>query len=164
MLTAGATPTAAQVKLGQNSAGAAALRAVSQAVAAIGVQNIAGAAATAGTPRYWCYMHEDAAGNQSLVVSSASFTVASAPAGSGTLTLIDFSLWTGSPVVSITVPFVKVCRISTGAVLLELAGQTVSAAGAMSIVNAVLTPGVPYIVFGFNADGSASFKKTVTAT
>lgn len=262
VVTASATaPTAAQVKLGQDHTGAAALRVVSQAVSATGVQTIASGSITAGT-RYFHYMHEDAAANQSAVVSSASFvvaasgaatavtltgpssgvvsvastsftagangtitgtvtvtpsagggggtfsptsvaissgtptatftytpgttgaksisvtnngslsnpsavtyTVSEAPApGSGTLSLTGFAQWTGSPVVSVSVPFVKVCRISTGAVVLELTAQAISGAGAMSITNAALSPAVDYMVFGFNADGSASFKKKVTAS
>lgn len=73
--TASATaPSAAQVKLGQDHTSAAALRVVSQAVSGTGVQNIASGAVSAGT-RYWHYMHEDAATNQSTVSSSASFSV-----------------------------------------------------------------------------------------
>lgn len=73
--TASATaPTAAQVKLGQDHTGSAALRVVSQAVSASGTQTIASGAVSAGT-RYLHFMHEDAATNQSTVASSASFTV-----------------------------------------------------------------------------------------
>lgn len=76
--TASATaPSAAQVKAGQDHTGSAALRVVSQAVSATGVQTVASGACSAGT-RYLHYMHEDAAANQSTVSSSASFTV-SAP-------------------------------------------------------------------------------------
>jgi hypothetical protein len=78
VVTASSTaPTAAQVKAGQDHTGSAALRVVSQAVSATGTQTIASGSVTAGT-RYWHYMHEDAAGNQSAVVSSASFTVTAA--------------------------------------------------------------------------------------
>lgn len=68
-------PTKAQVKLGQNHAGAAADDAGSQAVSGTGVQNITGGATglTAET-EYWAhFMHEDAATNQSDVATSASF-------------------------------------------------------------------------------------------
>lgn len=75
--TASATaPSAAQVKAGQDHTGAAALRVVSQAVSGTGVQSISSGSVTAGT-RYWHFMHEDSAANQSAVVSSASFTVTS---------------------------------------------------------------------------------------
>ena len=97
--------------------------------------------------------------------SAVTYTVSEAPApGSGTLSLTGFAQWTGSPVVSVSVPFVKVFRISTGALVLELTAQAISGAGAMSITNAALSPAVDYMVFGFNADGSASFKKKVTAS
>lgn len=76
--TASATaPSANQVKLGQNHLGAAALRVVSQAVSATGVQNIASGPLLSEGTRYWHFMHEDAANNQSAVVSSASFNVTS---------------------------------------------------------------------------------------
>lgn len=67
-------PTALQAEAGQDHAGSSALRAVSQAVSAIGAQTIAGGSITAGT-RYAHYMHKDAAGNRSAVSSSASFVV-----------------------------------------------------------------------------------------
>ncbi len=87
VVTASATaPTAAQVKLGQDHTGAAALRVVSQAVTATGVQNIASGAVTAGT-RFWHFMHEDAAANQSTVVSSASFVVTSGSSVTGAAVL-----------------------------------------------------------------------------
>ena len=107
---------------------------------------------------------KDAAGNVSTPALAATQSTSAAAPGSGTLTLTGFAQWTGSPVVSVSVPFVKVCRISTGAVVLELTAQAISGAGAMSITNAALSPAVDYMVFGFNADGSASFKKKVTAS
>lgn len=75
--TASATaPTALQVRNGQDHTGAAALRVVSQAVSATGVQTVASGAITGGAgTRYLHYMHEDAAGNRSAVVSSAGFSV-----------------------------------------------------------------------------------------
>lgn len=78
--TASATaPSAAQVKAGQDHTGTAALRVVSQAVSATGTQTIASGAISGGAgTRYLHYMHEDAASNQSAVVSSASFEVTAA--------------------------------------------------------------------------------------
>mgnify|MGYP000503463247 CR=1 FL=1 len=96
--------------------------------------------------------------------SAASNSVTPFGSGGATLTLTDFRLWTGSQIFSVTVPFVKVFRISTGALSLELVAQPVNAIGAMSFSSSALVAGVPYIVLGFNADGSQSFKKTVTAS
>lgn len=90
--TASATsPSAAQVKAGQDHTGAAALRVVSQAVSATGVQTVVSGSVTSGT-RYLHYMHEDAATNQSTVSSSASFVVTGAadttpPTLSGSITI-----------------------------------------------------------------------------
>lgn len=70
----GTAPTALQVEAGQDSAGAAALRAASQAVSATGAQVVGSGSITAGT-RYAFFMHKDAAGNRSAVAASASFTV-----------------------------------------------------------------------------------------
>lgn len=72
--TSATTPTKAQVKAGQNHAGAAATYATSASVTAIGTQAFAATGLTANTAYYWHFMHEDAATNQATVVSSASFT------------------------------------------------------------------------------------------
>lgn len=77
VFTASATaPSAAQVEAGQDHAGGVALRGVSQAVSASGTQSVASGSITAGT-RYAHFMHKDAAGNSSIVATSASFVVAS---------------------------------------------------------------------------------------
>lgn len=96
VFTASATsPSAAQVKLGQDHTGAAALRATSQAVSSTGVQSIGSGAITAGT-RYAHFMHEDAATNQSTVATSSSFVVASGadtdpPTMNGSITVSNIS-------------------------------------------------------------------------
>lgn len=81
--TASATaPTGLQVENGQDHTGAAALRVVGpQTVTATGVQTVGSGSVTAGT-RYLHYMHKDAAGNRSAVVSSASFVVSAGGGGS----------------------------------------------------------------------------------
>jgi hypothetical protein len=76
VVTASATPpSAAQVKAGQNNAGAAAVDSGSQSVTGTGAQSITGgfSGLTAATNYYAYYMHEDAATNQSTVASSAVF-------------------------------------------------------------------------------------------
>ncbi len=56
----------------------------SQAVTAVGAQNVSASGLTAGT-RYMHFVHDDAAGNRSTRASSAAFTVA---AGAATFTLV----------------------------------------------------------------------------
>lgn len=95
VVTASATaPTAAQVKAGQDNTGSAALRVVSQSVSGTGTQTIASGSVTAGT-RYFHFMHEDAAANQSSVSSSASFTV-SAGGGSSIAVISHYYASQGS--------------------------------------------------------------------
>jgi hypothetical protein len=67
-------PTAAQIKAGQNAAGAAAAYAFNQAVSGTGAQSKSATGLTAGTTYYAYYMHEDVAGNQSTVPTGVSFT------------------------------------------------------------------------------------------
>lgn len=76
--TSSTAPTAAQVKLGQDHTGSAATSAVSQAVSATGVQTVNHAGLTAATQYYTHYMHEDAASNQSTVVSASGFVTSAA--------------------------------------------------------------------------------------
>lgn len=71
-------PTALQVENGQFHTGAAAPFATNAAVTAIGLRAVNATGLTAATTYYWHYMHKDAAGNRSAVVSSASFTTAAA--------------------------------------------------------------------------------------
>lgn len=67
LFTTASTATAAQVKAG-----------ASQVVTATGAQAVAATGLTAATAYYVHFLHRDAAGNDSAVVSSASFTTAAA--------------------------------------------------------------------------------------
>lgn len=72
-------PSKAQVKAGQNDGGTAAAYADSQVVSGIGEVPYLLESLTEGTTYYAHFMHEDAAGNQSDVASSASFTTDAEP-------------------------------------------------------------------------------------
>ena len=77
--TASATvPSQAQVKSGQDHTGSAAGWSASQAISSTGAKSVSVTGLTASTTYYLHHMHEDAASNQSDVVSSASFTTAGA--------------------------------------------------------------------------------------
>lgn len=74
VLTTSATPPSkAQVKAGQNNAGAAAAWSGSQAISSIGAKTAGATGLSAGTTYYAYFMHEDATGNQSNVSAAASF-------------------------------------------------------------------------------------------
>lgn len=71
-------PSKAQVKAGQNHAGAAASDSDSQAIDATGVWSFEATGLSAGTQYYAYFMHEDAAGNQSTVSAGDGFTTTAA--------------------------------------------------------------------------------------
>jgi hypothetical protein len=111
------------------------------------------------------------AGTKSITVTNggglsnpAAISYVATAATGGTLTISDFKQWTGTPHVSITVAFVKVFRLSDGVLALELTSQAVNAGSDMVIQSNGLSAGIQYMVFGFSADGSLSFKKRVTST
>lgn len=159
--TASATsPSAAQVKAGQDHTGAAALRAVSQAVSATGAQTVASGAVTAGT-RYLHYMHEDAATNQSTVSSSASFTVT---AGSATLTSSAIKNNTGTLQLSAAAE-AYVSNPTTGALVLKKTGLTSHATtGVITFSDAALAAATSYrVVWVLTATGAEGLE-TLTAT
>lgn len=74
--TSATAPSVPQIQAGQDNAGAAAAYATSQAVSATGVQNISATGLAPSTAYYIHYQHEDAAANDSTVVTSAQFTTA----------------------------------------------------------------------------------------
>jgi hypothetical protein len=80
--TSATAPSKAQVKAGQNHLGAAAADSGSQAVSATGAQEITGGASglASNTAYFAHFMHEDAEGNQSNVVSGDGFTTYDADA------------------------------------------------------------------------------------
>jgi hypothetical protein len=71
--TSSTGPSAAQVKAGQNHLGAAATWSGNQAVATTGAKTLNATGLTGGVTYWGHLMHEDAATNQSSVVSSSSF-------------------------------------------------------------------------------------------
>lgn len=73
--TSATPPSAAQVKAGQNDGGTSALYAGSQSISSTGTKTATATGVTVGT-RYAYYMHEGAAGVQSIVASSSSWSQA----------------------------------------------------------------------------------------
>jgi hypothetical protein len=95
--TSGTSPSAAQVKAGQDNTGTAADGdSGSQAVSATGVQNITPSGLTASTNYTTHFMHEDAAGNQSAVASASGFTTSAAATVPAAMVDANWSVVTGS--------------------------------------------------------------------
>jgi len=76
--TSATPPSKAQVKAGQNHAGAAATASGSSVITATGTQNFNATGLSAGTAYYAYFMHEDAATNQSNVAAGDGFTTTAA--------------------------------------------------------------------------------------
>lgn len=181
MVTTGSAtaPTSAQVKAGQDHAGAAAAFAGSQAVSSAGAKTFSVTGLGAGTTYYNHYMHEDAAANRSAVATSASFTtdaadttapVLSSPVdaangataatgsvstdeGNGTL------YWVVST--SATAPTkaqVKAGQMHTGAAAADAGSQAVSATGVQTLSPAPsgLTASTAYTIHFMHEDAAAN--------
>lgn len=71
-------PTETQVKAGQDHTGSAAAFDGSQAISSTGTKSFSATGLSPGTTYYAHFMHEDAATNQSSVVTSSSFTTSAA--------------------------------------------------------------------------------------
>ena len=84
--TSATAPSKAQVKAGQDHTGSAAAWNASQAISSTGAKSVSVTGLTAETTYYLHHMHEDAAENQSDVVSSASFTTTGAFASTVSVT------------------------------------------------------------------------------
>lgn len=77
--TSATAPSVAQVRAGQDAAGAAAPWSGSQSITTTGAKTASASGLSASTTYYAHFQHRDAASNDSAVVSSASFTTASGP-------------------------------------------------------------------------------------
>lgn len=153
VVTASATaPSAAQVKAGQDHTGSAALRVISQAVSGTGTQSISSGSVTAGT-RYMHFMHEDAAANQSTVVSSASFVVAA----TFSITTDALEDETGAVLASVTLTRAYAIRLSDHTLVASWASPATNGSGQLVLADAALTA-VPHLlatVSNSNADAGA---------
>lgn len=95
--TSSTAPSAAQVKNGLDATGSPSDGdANSQAVTVAGVQNITPSGLTASTSYTTHFMHEDAAGNQSSVVSASGFTTSAAATVPAAMVDANWSVATGS--------------------------------------------------------------------
>lgn len=89
--TSATPPTAANLK-----AGSGAVASGNQAVSGTGVQNVSGSGLTASTAYYIHYLHRDAAGNDSAIVSGDGFTTTSS--GSSSVEFVPTSSTAPTPV------------------------------------------------------------------
>lgn len=166
--TSNVAPTAAQVKLGQDNSGVAGAFSGSQTVSATGVQTITPAPSglTASTMYYTHFMHEDVAGNQSIVSSATSFTTAAAAGAGPTIRSTSNTAGVNGASVAVTMP----ANIAIGDNLLVAIGHgngvTVAATGWTQISTIALTSGTTrsLTVFKRTADGTEGASQTFNFT
>lgn len=168
-------PTAAQVRAGQNNSGAAATWSGNQAISSTGAKTFGATGLSSSTTYFGYIVHRDAAGNDSAVLSTPSFTTTSAdttpptlssPAGtqtgSTTATLsvtTDEANGTLSYVVttSATAPTVAQVRAgqnASGAPAAWAGSQTVSSTGAKTASATGLTASTTYYAHFQQRDAS----------
>lgn len=154
----GTGPTPTQVEAGQDHAGSAALRVVSQAVSATGAQAIASGAVTAGT-RFMHAMHKDAAGNRSAVVTTSSFVVAA----SYTITTDALEDETNAVLAGVTITKVYAVRISDDTLVKTWSAQTTNGSGQLVLSDAALTA-VPHAITTIGNSNADAGAKVYTPT
>lgn len=141
--------------------------ALTQAVSATGVQAVTFSGLTASTTYYAHYVHRDAAGNDSLVASSASFTTAaagdvtpptlSAPSGTATGTTTASGSVTTNEANGTLYRYAST-NASESAATIKAAGltQAVSATGAQAVSFTGLTPGTTYYAHFVHRDAAGN--------
>lgn len=117
---------------------------------------------TASTPYQLRVRPRDAAGNVDSTPLAAS-QATSAAASTATITVPGLAAWTGTVQAALTVPHLVVVRRSDRVQVLALTGLVTNGSGDLVITDAALSAGVGYMVLGFTADGSSSFRRAVTA-
>lgn len=118
------SPTPAQVEGGLDHLGAGAPYDNVQPVSATGVQNVVATGLSSATTYYIHYMHKDAAGNQSAVATSPSFTTSAS--GSGAQYSED---WSGESIGSTAKPAGWTERWDAGNTLYEIVADADAPAG-----------------------------------
>ena len=145
--TSAAKPSPQQIQAGQNSTGAAAAWAGNAAVSAAGTITLNATGLAANTQYYAHFQHQDAAGNDSAVATSAAATTQSAKvqvtiSGGANLTGLDYVLFDSQD-------------LATAGILKQGAGESTDASGNLVIdVNDVsVTDGqAVYYVIGDTGD------------
>lgn len=141
--------------------------ALTQAVSATGTQAVTFSGLTASTTYYAHYVHRDAAGNDSAVASSASFTTAaagdvtpptlSAPSGTATGTTTASGSVTTNEANGTLYRYAST-NASESAATIKAAGltQAVSATGAQAVSFTGLTPGTTYYAHFVHRDAAGN--------
>ena len=183
--TSATAPSVAQIQAGQDNSGVAAAASGSQAVSATGTQNITPAGLSSGTAYTTHYQHEDAAGNDSTVVSASGFTTGSVDTTAPTLSSATDAAngaqdSTGSVstdegngtlywvvTTSATAPSVAQIQAgqdNSGVAAAASGSQAVSATGAQAIAPSGLTAATAYTTHYQHQDAAGNDSTVVSAS
>ncbi len=151
------TPSVAQVKAGTGATywtGGNAVVGLTPSVSANGL--------SANTAYRWHYVHRDAAGNDSALASSATFTTT--PTGGGTVTTPTIKNNTATVQASLTGLVVHVSD-STGAHVVTKTGQTTNLSGVLAVTDPLIVVGAQYQLWLVNpGTGATGSTNLLTAT
>lgn len=161
--TSATRPSKAQVKAGQDHASSAAVWSASQAISSTGAKSVSVTGLTASTTYYLHHMHEDAASNQSDVVSSASFTTEAEVVFAGTIAVTDaLKNNTGTVLASQSGIKVSVLKVADLESVYETT-VTTNASGILSdITNAAIVAGSYHVAIKLT-DGSVGITGAIEA-
>jgi len=178
--TSSTAPTAVQVEAGQMHTGSSAAASGNQAVSATGVQNVSGSGLTSSTAYTIHFMHKDAAGNRSSVVSGDGLTTAAIvpTLSSPTDTNAGAFVYSGGVTTdnatgtlywvvttSSTAPTkaqVKSGLDNAGAAAAATGSQAISSSGAKTISGAGLAASTSYTIHFMHEDGSGNQSNVVS--
>lgn len=171
--TSATAPTKAQVKAGQDNAGSAAAASGSQAISGTGAKTFSATGLSASTAYYTHLMHEDAAANQSTVISSAQFTTAAAPDVTAPTLSSPTDIQTGTTTATLTVstneangtlywfastsatpPSGANLKAGTGAV--QFGTQAITTTGVKTVNVTGLTAGTAYYSYFLHRDAAGN--------
>jgi len=157
--TSATQPSVAQIKAGQDHAGAAAPWGGSTTVSSTGAKTISATGLTASTTYYGHLVHSDSAGNDSNRISSSSFTTSSIPG------LTSNPLKNNTGTLLTNQPFeAYVHNTSTGALVVKKTGLTSHASTAVvTFTDAALTAATAYRVVWRQTSTGAEGLETLTA-
>lgn len=147
-----ATETAATVKAAN----------LSQAVTTAGSQSVSIAGLAASVTYYAHFVHRDASGNDSAVLTSAAFTTQPA-AGAGTLT-IPFFNGAGQGLANLTNLIIKVVAVPSTATIATFTGESTDANNNCVVSSPDIQSGTKYGCIAMNSDGTIIGSQFLTAT
>lgn len=132
--------------------------ALTQTVTATGVQSVTFTGLSPATTYYAHYVHRDAAGNDSTVANSASFTTGAPTITSGALKRNDGTLVAGA-----TLTWLTILNGTTGAFVATKTAVVVNGSGIFTAIDSGMTAGTTYQATWLETTGQSGVGRAVAA-